>query len=126
MRSVLFNLVSVDHEITGRNPKLGGRTYVRPPNFGNSFDFREVLSIISFLQDRHTCYAQARQINQQWDGIAINMSVVFDVVTVCFAFYVVFWTCPFYPSILQLEFPKVGIKYISVVVKEIHEMLVDV
>jgi cation diffusion facilitator family transporter len=34
---------SVDHEIAGRNPKIGGRAYARPPIFGNSFDFREVL-----------------------------------------------------------------------------------
>jgi hypothetical protein len=38
-------LLSVDHEITGRSPKIGERAYARSPIFGYSFGFREVLTI---------------------------------------------------------------------------------
>ena len=31
--------------MAGRSPKLGERAYARSPNFGYSFDFREVLII---------------------------------------------------------------------------------
>ena len=32
--------------MAGGNPKLGERAYARSPNFGHSFDLREVLIII--------------------------------------------------------------------------------
>ena len=38
---------SVDHETAGGSPKIGERTYVRSPIFGNTFDFREVLILKS-------------------------------------------------------------------------------
>ena len=38
-------LLSVDHEMAGRGPKIGERAYARSPIFGYSLSFREVLII---------------------------------------------------------------------------------
>jgi hypothetical protein len=37
--------------MTGSSPKLGERAYARSPNFGYSFDFREIL-ILGFKEHR--------------------------------------------------------------------------
>jgi hypothetical protein len=55
MSSCPILLLSVDHEKAGKSPKLGERAYARSPNFGYSFDFREVLIIRSIYEKTRCC-----------------------------------------------------------------------
>ena len=38
--------------MAGGSPKLGERAYARSPNFGYSFDFREVLRMVLGVEER--------------------------------------------------------------------------
>ncbi len=46
-------VLSVDHEMAGRSPKLGERVYARSPNFGYPLNFRELLTIGDMLESKY-------------------------------------------------------------------------